>query len=278
MRNLLFIGLASLLFALPSACVSKRKYNEEVRLRREVEDRNLQYTAEVRAVGKRSDAINATIADLERELAETRADGAARVADLERQLSAQRQRSSAQDVRAGQRIETLTAELETARAHLARIDAAYAGRQQRMDALYRQLTSTLTGYDPDELRVVKDADGPRVEIATGTLFRSGNYERVRTDGRRVLTAIAFALQKDREEELRIQGVDPQLSRAQRAAAGTGTYLRQELSWPAGQLVYSARQPNVVLPAENEPTAVGSLPVPHVRLQVFVPPVRAAQLR
>lgn len=277
MKQLLFTGLAAVLLLLPSACVSKRKYNEEVRLRREVEDRNLQYTAEVRAVGKRSDAVRATISDLEAQLADAQATATQRISDLERRLAAQEQTAASRGSAAAAQITQLTAELTAAHAALARIDRAFAERQARIDQLYSNLSGTLTGYAPDEVQLAKTANGPEVRVASRLLFRDGNYQRVRTDGRRLLTAVAYALQKYRAEDLHVRGHAATVYSAQQSAAGTGLYLSDELGWPAGQIIYSAQTLNA-LPAEAPGGATYELAVPHVSIQLYVPSLRADELR
>ena len=261
--------LPAVLLLILSGCVSKKKYNDEVRRRLEVEDRNLQYTAEVRAVGQRSDRINGTIARLEDELAEERARSAARIAALERDI-VQLKGSQADTERQGNaRVAALETELQTARAELTAVAALFAQRQSAVDQLYARLAGTLTGYPPAALRVVRETDGVRVDIAADVLFHRGKYARIRTDGRQLLTAVAFALQDNRAQGLVVEGVDTGVGTAQQMAAGTGAFLTQELGWAPADLRYTALQ-RVALPAENTGTA--DLDGSVIRLKVSVPPV------
>ena len=263
-----YVILVVVLFILP-ACVSKKKYNDEVRRRLEVEDRNLQYTAEVRAVGQRSDRINGTIARLENELAEERARAAARIAALERDIVKLKGNQADTERQGNARVAALETELQTARAELTAVEALFAQRRAAIDQHYTRLAGTLTGYPPTALRVVRETDGVRVDIAADVLFHRGKYGRIRTDGRQLLTAVAFALQDNREQGLVVEGVDAGVGTAQQLAAGTGAFLVNVLGWAPADLRYTALQ-QVPLPAENTGTAelAGSV----VRLKVSVPPV------
>lgn len=238
MKN--FYLIACLVFVGTTACVSKKKYNDELRRRLEVEDRNLQYTAEVRAVGQRSDRINATIASLEAELEQTRTDAQARIARLERQILALRGEQADTRQRDGITIANLRDQLSAAEQRLAAIERAEAQRRARQADWSERLTTTLTGYPAGELAIVAQPDAVRLDVAADLLFRDGNYGRVRTDGKQLLTALSFALQGAEIPSYVLEGTAADINVAQRLAAGVGAHLTDELGWSPANLRYQAR--------------------------------------
>ena len=177
-----------------TACVSGGKYREEREVRRDFEERYLQYQGETERLGRYAselegrlgnlqaeyDATNAALAETQRERAALRA----QVDAYENQSTALQQEQSAR----AEQLAAQEAQLKTARERVDAVYRAVGDRDVQLMEVISALDRHYRGNAPENLSFEQREGAVVLTILNDQLFRPGQT-RVKTDGKNLLQEI-----------------------------------------------------------------------------------------
>ena len=192
MKLTLVVLLTNLL--LFTACVSGGKYREEREVRRDFEERYLQYQGETERLGRYASELEGRLSNLQSdyddataELETTRRERAT----LQAQVEAYENQSTALQQEQSAKAEELAAQEANLRAAVERVDAVYQAVGER-DVQLMQVVSALDrhylGNAPENLSFAQQDGAVVITILNDQLFRPGQT-RVKTDGKNLLKEI-----------------------------------------------------------------------------------------
>lgn len=205
MKSFLFIFLP---LVLCSACISGKKYREEREIRRDFEERYLQYEGETERLGRYVTELETKLSRLELAYTESEAqrlDLKTRAAEMDARLAAYDSQSTAtqqEQARRDRELAALEAELKEDVARVDELKGVVTERDILLSGVVSSLDLMLEGAKPENFEMIFDKRGVVITLLDETMFRSGQT-RVRTDGQGLLGIVAQALRDNSKTNARI---------------------------------------------------------------------------
>ena len=202
-----FISLLSLLL-LYSGCVSGKKFREEQEIRRDFEERYLQYEGE-------TERLSRYVTELENKLSrqeaayvrseEERLDLETKAAEMGARLSAYDSKSTATQQEQSQRAQELTqreAELKKNVERVDKLEGVVTERDVLLSGVVSSLDLMLEGAKPEHFNMKFTARGVVITILDEAMFRPGQT-RVRSTGQGLLGIVAQAMRDNSKANAQI---------------------------------------------------------------------------